>query len=78
MVLDTETNRRIRYAMLSWDYDFPEYVESALEEDFVEHPGYYDEFSVRRVAALLLIEPNPDLSLLLECARNRQPNSHNH
>lgn len=78
MILDTETNRRIRYAMLSWDYDFPEYVESALEEGFVEYPDYYDECSIRRVAALLLIEPNPDLALLLKCARNLQPNCHNH
>jgi len=69
----TVTELRVRYVELSWDYEFPEYVEEALEADFILHPSLYDDFSMKKVATLLLINPIPDPSEVLNFARNDLP-----
>lgn len=64
----TKTTLKIEYATLSWDYEFPDGVEFVLENDFIEHPEYYDQYSMKRVATLLLIDPNPSIDILLKHA----------
>lgn len=63
------TELRIRYAELSWDYEFPEHVENALEADFIENPEAYSESIMKKILALLLINPNPEKSELLFLVR---------
>lgn len=68
----TETELRIRYAELSWDYEFPEYVEDALEADFISSPEMYSESTMKSILALLLIDPNPEISDLLSLVRKNK------
>jgi hypothetical protein len=68
----TATELRIRYAELSWDYEFPEYVEDALEADFISNPEMYSESTMKSILALLLIDPNPEISDLLSLVRKNK------
>ncbi len=69
--MTSKTDLKIKYAQLSWDYEFDAFIETALEADFIKHHKQYDENSMRRVAALLLIDHNPETDTLLECARGQ-------
>jgi hypothetical protein len=54
----TTTELKLDYVSLSWEYDFPPEIETALENDFVANQHLYDDAALKRVAALLFIAPD--------------------
>ena len=65
----TKTELKIDYVLLSWNHEFPEHIEVALENDYVEHPHLYDADVLKRVAALLLIAPDASSRCVLSAVR---------
>ena len=53
--MKSETDLRMSYVEFSWEYDFPEFIEKILEDDYITRPECYDEASLKRIAALLLL-----------------------
>jgi hypothetical protein len=68
--MKTKTQLQIDFAYLSWNYDFPVSIDKALEHDYVCHPHLYDESTLKRVAALLLIFPNSTDECALQIIRS--------
>lgn len=66
--MKSETDLRMSYVEFSWEYDFPEFIEKILEDDYITRPECYDEASLKRIAALLLLDPEPEVGLLLSLA----------
>ena len=73
--MKTKTELQIDYVYLSWKYDFPPKIEAALENDYVASPHLYDEGALKRVATLLLIEPDASPECVMGTARGFQPDS---
>ena len=71
------------YVFLSWNYDFPSEIESAIQGDYVVNPHLYDEGALEQVKALLLIAPDVSPQCALDVARRyrsdvqRPPNAKN-
>lgn len=65
----TNTELRLAYVGLSWNFEFPDHVELALEMDFVKNPSIYDEAALKRVCMLLLIDANASIEQVLESVR---------
>ena len=70
--MKTKTQLRIDCVRLLWNYDFPEEIQLALEEDYVENHHLYDENALQRVKTWLLIEqaisPQCALSIVRDTA----------
>ena len=71
--MNSLTELRIGYAYYSWDYEFRPEIEDALERDYVISRHLYDEDTLKRVAALLLICPEASPDRVLETVRGAQP-----
>lgn len=67
-----KTELLIEYADLSRDFEFPEEIEAAIEEDFVENPDLYDLHTIKIIATYLLICPETKPSEVLKLARNKR------
>lgn len=70
--MTTTTELRIQYTYFSWSYDFPPAIETVLENDYVVNRYLYDESALKRVATLLLIDPDTSPQGALDAVRNRQ------
>ena len=64
--MPTKTDLLLQYADLSWNYDFPQAVEIALENDYVANKDLYDESVLKNIALLLLIAPDTSPQLVLD------------
>jgi hypothetical protein len=73
--MKTTTELRIDYVFLSWNYDFPPKIETALENDYVASPHLYDEDALKQVATLLLIEPDASAQCVMGTVRNFRSDS---
>jgi len=65
----SRTELKIEYVYLSWDFDFPPAVESALEDDYVVDHHKYDRNVLNRVAQMLLISPHVTSEQAIAAAR---------
>lgn len=63
------TELRIEYVYYSWAYEFRREIEDALERDFVTNRHLYDKDTLRRVATLLLIDPEASPEVVLKMVR---------
>ncbi len=68
--MTTTTELRIQYAYLSWNYDFPPEIETALEDDYVANRHLYDESALKIVAITLLIDPDASPQNVLDAVRD--------
>lgn len=66
--MKTKTELLIDYVDLSRDFDYPERIETLLEDDFVKNHHLYDESTFKRIALLLLINPNASAEEAVEIA----------
>ncbi len=60
------TELLIEYANLSRDFEFPEEIEKAVENDYVENQHLYNIDTIKLIAVYLLIYPDIDPKYLLE------------
>lgn len=67
--MKTRTELQIEYAFLSWEYDFPPNIETALENDYVANPHLYSVRALKVVATLLLIAPDAPSECVLDAVR---------
>jgi len=73
--MKTTTELQIDYVFLSWNYDFPPEIETALERDYVTNPNLYDGDALKQVAALLLIAPDASAKCALGVVRRCRSDS---
>ncbi|PHV03711.1 hypothetical protein CSQ88_00490 [Iodobacter sp. BJB302] len=71
--MKTTTDLRLEYVTLSWNYNFPSEIETAIEDDYVVNPHLYDEESLERVKLLLLLDSHTPPELALEVAKFKHP-----
>lgn len=76
--MKTTTELQIDYVLLSWNYDFPPEIETALESDYVANPHLYDESALKQVATLLLIAPDASPKCVLSSVRSCRSNFNVH
>lgn len=69
--MNRETDLRIKYAYYSWNYDFPDDIENALENDYIKNQEAYGYSTLDIIKASLLINPNltADQALLIVMAQ---------
>lgn len=69
--MKSDKNLRIEYVEYSWEYDFPEEIELALENDYVKNHKLYDKSTLGRIMMYLLVCPDIDASQIVELARRK-------
>lgn len=67
--LATDTELRAEYAERSWDYELPDHLEQALEDDYVQNWLLYSETTFKCIQVLYLLNPEVPPQMLLECVR---------
>lgn len=67
--MKTKTELQLEYTLLSWNYDFPPEIETALENDYITNPHLYNESTIKKVAMLLLIAPDAPSKYMLQAIR---------
>lgn len=68
--MTTDTDLRIEYVELSWNHDFPERIEIALENDYVANKHLYDQSAFSLVTTHLLIAPDASPESVLQIVRS--------
>lgn len=56
--MPSDTQLRLQYVDLSYDYDFPEALEKKLEDDYVINPHRYTKKTFDCISMYLLIYPD--------------------
>jgi len=51
----TETELRVQYAERTWDFEFPECIEQALENDYVLNSVLYTDDMIKKIKLTLLV-----------------------
>lgn len=62
------TALKLQYAERTWDYNFSEELELALEEDYVVNPDIYTDETFELIRAMLVLAPDYDPKLILKVA----------
>lgn len=60
---------RREYATYSWDCEFPDEIEQALEDDYVENKSMYSEETLTDIKMCLLLVPDASPQDVLEWIR---------
>jgi len=60
---------RREYAYYSWEHDFPEEVDQALEDDYVRNRSMYADTTLKCVALLLIVAPDAGPAEVLSLVR---------
>lgn len=68
--MGVETDLKLEYIKLSWDYEFPEVIECALEEDYVKNKALYNENTLKIIKFYLLVCPDIGADKILEIVRD--------
>lgn len=73
--MKTKTDLLIEYAELSWNHDFPNEIEIALENDYVANKELYSEEVLQGLRLHLLLDRDASPQDVLNAVRNMQPDS---
>lgn len=71
----SETELRIEYAERSWEYEFPDCIEEALEGDYVLNRDFYKDGVFEFIATWCLIYPDITPDFMLEKIRDYKKNA---
>lgn len=71
----SETKLRIEYAERSWEYEFPDCIEEALENDYVLNHDLYKDGVFKYIAMLCFICPDITPEFVLEIIREYEKNA---
>ena len=67
--MDNSTQLRAEYAERSWDYELPDHLEQALEDDYVQNSHLYSEKTFKCIQMLYALHPGITSEKLLKLVR---------
>ncbi|MGM8225455.1 hypothetical protein ACSV5M_02650 [Cellvibrio sp. ARAG 10.3] len=65
----TDIELKAEYAERSWNYELPDHLEQALEDDYVQNRLLYSEATFKCIQTLYLLNPEVTPQMLLKFVR---------